>query len=232
MNLETKQSPYRAERYYLGEMTPAEQEEFEREMFESPELGEEVRDLHIFAENAKSVLAEERSFQPSPVAVPWFRSPFIWPVAWPVAACVALAVLVYQGFVIPELRQEVAELRSPQLLAGTFLRPPTRGDDNVVVVSESQEFVLVSFDVNPSRPYATVICRVGKTDAEPAFELQIPPQELLSGSLPVLIPSGLLEAGRYELVLSGTTGKGENEVIETYEFVVHQSTNSEGGENQ
>ena len=99
MNLETKQSPYRAERYYLGEMTPAEQEEFEREMFESPELGEEVRDLHIFAENAKSVLAEERSFQPSPVAVP------LVPVVVHLAGCLAGCRLRCAGCAgLPRLR--------------------------------------------------------------------------------------------------------------------------------
>ena len=229
MSLKTEESPYRAERYYLGAMTPAEQEEFEREMFESPELGEEVRDLYIFAENAKSVLQEEKGFQPAPVAVPWFRSPFIWPVA----ACVALTALVYQSFVsVPKLRQELAELRRPQVVVATVLRPVTRGNDNVVVIREAQELVRLSFDVNPSRPYAGVICSVGKTGAEPAFELPIAPQDLPLGSLEVQFLAGFLEAGRYELVLSGTTGKGENEVIETYEFVVHQSTNGDRGENQ
>jgi len=92
------------ERYFLGEMEPAEREEFEEHFFVCESCADDVRATSTFVDNAKAILAEP---QARPKAArgrnwtAWLRPAFLSTAV--AAAC--LAVMAYQNFsVIPGLR--------------------------------------------------------------------------------------------------------------------------------
>jgi len=229
MGLQGEKSQHRAERYFLGEMAPREQEEFEREMFESPELGEEVRELFALAENAKVVFEEDQALGPAEEPASFVESIAAWfrpSVAWPTAACLASAALIYVSLVsMPGLRNELDALRSPQIVAATVLRPLTRGADNTVTIHESQKLVRLSFDVNATGLYESAHCVVRAAGGEEVFRLAVARQELLD-SLEVSFPAGLLSSGRYELELRGVMADGDEELMERYEFTFREQPGS------
>ncbi len=210
---------YDAERYFLGEMTPAEQEEFEGRMFESRELGDQVLDLHALAANAKAVMGERESprlVQPpaepdwADAFVAWFRPQTLWPAA----AMALLVVSAYQGLVaIPALRRDLTQVMQPQLVAATVLRPLARGADNIVALDAAQPLVRLSFDVNWSGAPQQIRCRILDADGATVVELPVAPRDL-AGSMEITFPSHLLEPGRHTLTLTGTPGDLE----ERFEF--------------
>ena len=210
-----------AERYFLGEMSAAEQEEFEARMFESRETAEEVLGLYALAANAKAVMAEgeEARAADRPAGVSWMDLVSSWlrpAVLWPAATVALLAVVSYQAMVsTPRLRRELADTMRARVVATTVLRPLTRGDGNTISLDAAQPLIRLSFDVNWSGVPEQVACRIAKADGEAIVELPVEPRDL-AGAMEIAVPAGLFEPGRYVLTLSGTPG----ELEERFEFDV------------
>lgn len=218
---------YDAERYLLGEMSAAEQEEFEARMFESPELGEEVVELHAFAANAKAVMEEDEEAASRPAErserkLTWGDAWAAWlrpGVFWPAAAAALTVVVAYQAFVsVPRLREELAAIRSPQAVATTFLRPLTRGDENVVVPAPGQPLVRLSFDLNWSSRPDDVLGQVTTDSGETVAEFAIASEDL-NETMELSLPADALSPGRYTLRLFSRSA----DVEERFELEVRRS---------
>src|SRR5512138_1647333 len=110
-------------RYLLGELSPAERDEFEEHYFDCPDCAQEVHSGAVLRANTRAVLGEAAATaQPSSVrAVRWWQKLFTFdgPVLAPYG--VAAALLLVSGYqnlvVIPGLRSAT----EPQLVASAAL---------------------------------------------------------------------------------------------------------------
>ena len=121
------------ERYLLGQMPDAEIDAFEKHFFECGACAEEVESGMVFQENARAAFATApQSAAAKPNRFPqwlsqWWSTPRFAVPAF--AAGLLAAVTIYQsGFVIPTLRQQIAQAHAPQSLLAFALRSGTRGE--------------------------------------------------------------------------------------------------------
>lgn len=194
-----------AESYVLGELSDEESAEFEEHFFTCPECAEEVKALTTFVEDAKVVLAKERSSSWLADAarrllrVSWQPLP-----ALPAAAAVLLllGVTVYQATVtVPRLQHEVAQARAPQATSWHFLSV-ARGDPPEIHVSENQRMIGLTLSRSGYEAYAHY--RVDVRDAAGTqVQSTVVPAPPAGDELQLLLAVSDLAPGAYALVLAG-----------------------------
>ncbi|MGH9632199.1 MAG: zf-HC2 domain-containing protein, partial [Bryobacteraceae bacterium] len=132
------------ERYLLGELSSGDREAFEEHFFTCTECAAEVRAGAIFADNAKSVFADEdrkrlsaseRRTAGSKGWFVWFRPVFAMPLF-----AVLLITSAYQAFIlVPSLQNELARSRTARWVPAAVLYSEVRGEEPVVRVPEGAE---------------------------------------------------------------------------------------------
>lgn len=210
------------ERYLLGELSSGDREAFEEHFFTCTECAAEIRAGAIFADNAKSVFAEEerkrsRAAERTAGSKGWF--------AWlsPAFAMPLLAVLLltscYQAFIlVPSLRQELERTRAARWVPAAVLYAEVRGDEPVVLVPEGAESVLLALDINATQAYREYTVEVRSASGQSLFELTVP-ASAAAGSLHLLVPARKLEAGSHTLIV-----RAQQELeIGRYRFQVHRA---------
>ncbi len=207
-----------AESYLLGELSAKEREEFEEHFFGCHECAEEVRLGAVFAANARAVFAER-----SRLRAGWKAFPTRWSGRGLLIA--ALFVFVFLSgyllvFTIPELRRELARLREPQPYPAVFLRPVTRGDDQVIEIPKTTAFLGLSVDIPPQQHYASYECQVAPESGANHLTMTVPAPSRPGSALNLLIPGSKLSPGRYSLILRGLGHRSPAVELNRYNFVV------------
>ncbi|MEO8596724.1 MAG: zf-HC2 domain-containing protein [Candidatus Solibacter sp.] len=215
-----------AERYLLGEMPPAEAEEFERHYFECQECARAVEVGEIFIVNARALLAQpepepEPEAEPAPKPPPtsFWRSLIAWR-ANPAYAFASVAALffgslsLYQGAVqIPRLTRSVDDAR---VLPAFQLMAASRGDSVTVTVPAASVSFAVAADIPPSVTFAQYLCRV-VTGGRTLFNVAAP-APAAGQPITILIPARNLRPGAYELEIYGA-GRADGEPARVSTFV-------------
>jgi hypothetical protein len=209
-----------AERYALGEMEAEERDRFEEHFFDCGDCSQSVRDGATIA-SAVRLDATPAANHPSAVrSAAAMRGTGAPRLAWWSAAAAAalLAIVGYQNLVtIPSLRggaPPAAHLAHPVSL----LMVETRGGVSAPIVVGRDEEVSFYFDVPPETPYASYVADV--RDGAGALRASLP-IAAADAHVTVLmaIRPGVLEAGNYELAVSGVRG-ATRIVIAHYPFEV------------
>jgi len=198
------------ERYLLGDMTPAELEQFEEHLFTCPECAESVKTGAVFVENARAVFKEPdaqaekgATRQPKRKPTPWWKGLMVPAFAPALAALALLCVAGYQRFVvIPGLRAQLAEVTAPQLLPSFALHAASRGSQQAIVVPANAHFFNLYFDVavESASGYS---CDILDGSGSVRFkEHLVQPKPSSGGTMNLLVGRSRLPAGDYTLVLS------------------------------
>src|ERR1700722_13379797 len=163
------------ERYLLGQMPEAEIDMFEKHFFECGTCAEEVESGVLFQENTRAAFPSVP--QPVPTAKRnWFGHLSRWwtrpAFAAPALAAGLLAVVtIYQaGFVIPALRQQVAQAHAPQSLLAFALRSGTRGEanqENRITIPATTQSFLIGLDLTDTT-FPSYRCELS-SDSGPAL---------------------------------------------------------------
>jgi hypothetical protein len=208
------------ERYWLGQLSASESDEFEQHFFDCLECTRELRASAIFEDNARAVLLEERSVaeptlqktarpvKPSRWAWFWQRP---WSAAPALAALVLAAVTAYQAsVVIPGLRGQLRDALSPQPVASYVLPPISRGDARTLEVPESGRFYAMYMDPTWEGSFATYLCSVQDESGSTRFSVRLPAPPP-GKPIQILMARSLLPSGRYTVVIrnAAETGKPE-----------------------
>jgi hypothetical protein len=200
-----------AERYVLGEMSPAEREVYEDHYFACQECGTELSAAAAFLDNARKEIRTSQA-PARATAVPttthsWWQRLIPLPPARLVPslglALVALLVLVgYQNIaLIPQLRQELASRDGLQSVPTIALRSAARGSGPSLSVQAADAFVVLQADVLTDRPVARYTARLQTADGREQFRttMAAPPP---GTAVTLLVPAAGLAAGDYTLIFS------------------------------
>ncbi|HVX67487.1 MAG TPA: zf-HC2 domain-containing protein [Bryobacteraceae bacterium] len=190
-----------AEKYFSGELTPEEREQFEEHYFDCPVCAEEVRVSEAFAANARAVFAGEagrrathRPAEPHKIRglLGWRRPVFA--LAWAAAAVLVIVNVV--------LMMRLHRLDAPQAYPAFFLRGAARGDDQVLQAPRTARFVGLSVDLPPGPAAPGYDCTLVDAAGKPRQPVHVPAPGQPGATLNVLVPVSGLNPGRYTLVVA------------------------------
>ena len=190
-----------AEKYLLGELSVAEQDEFAEHFFDCEECARDLRLTALFMETGKRVMAEDLA---NPQQAAAKRLPSRWqPPRYAIAASIALlAVILYQNVItIPKLRSFAA----PQALeyfsiAGLGARS---AEQAVVSPSHQKPFILL-VDIPPHENIDQYRCEILDPSGKALVSINVS-EALARKTVPLLVPGSRLPHGNYTFTISGRT---------------------------
>ncbi len=191
------------EKYLLGELSASQENEFAEHFFDCEECANDLRLTARFVDTTKKVLATDRVAKPQP-STRWGSR---WlPAPYAVAASVALlAFTLYQNVVtIPKLRSGSA----PQALAIFSLAGmgARSAEATVVAPTPGKPFALL-LDIPPHENISQYQCQILNTSNSPVVSVDLS-EDVVTKTVPLLIPAGVLKPGAYQLAISGRSKDG------------------------
>ncbi len=192
-----------AEKYFLGEFSAAEQDEFAEHFFDCEECASDLRLTSLFMDTSKRVMASGLGEKPQPTVK---RSSSAWQPAWyAIAASIALlAVILYQNVVtIPKLRSFAA----PQALEYfSIAGMGSRGTGQTVVTpTHDKPFILLA-DIPSHENIDQYRCEILDPNGKTVISIDVS-EALARKTVPLLIPASTLSSGTYSFAISGRTNE-------------------------
>jgi hypothetical protein len=202
-----------AEKYLLGELTPEAREQFEEHFFDCQECALEVRAGAAFVEHSKVLLSEPVAVSSARASIParanpgwfaWLRPAFVVPVM-----AALLAVVGYQNLVTyPKLKDEMAFVSRPQILASaSLMNANTRGANKTVVSARQGEAFLLFVDIPAETRFSSYVAELDGPTGSSEWSLTIP-AEAAKETVPIRVPADHRGAGMYTLVVRGVDSSG------------------------
>lgn len=198
-----------AEKYVLGELSPAQREEYEEHCFDCADCALDLKAMAAFADNARDVLRQETSISAARYVglarsgrFSWFR------LVVAVPAFAALLMLVgYQNIVtIPRAKEEVAR-SAGQVFTSSFSlqKANTRGGEEVTIPIRPAESFALDFDFTPSRTFESYVCRLQDESGRSLLLVRVPGSSA-NKEAHLVVPARLVRPGKYHLVFFGAPG--------------------------
>jgi hypothetical protein len=211
-----------SEKYLLDELSPTEMDEFEEHLFGCQDCAMDVRAGCVFLAQGKIELANPGAktgriateVRPSP-AFSWWRTAFAIP-----AMAFLLIVVGYQNLVTyPALKGALAENRAPKILpAAVLVSSATRGAEPATIQIRAGEPFLLPVDIPPQNAYQSYVIELQNPSGVVQWSLPVS-SESVKNTLTIGAP-GIEKAGRYEVIVLGGNGHGENSEVGRYPFDV------------
>lgn len=211
-----------AEKYLMGEMPEAQRDEYEEHYFDCPECASELKATVAFMESGK-IVARQQELVPAAVAEPgrgrvarperggffaWFAQPAFAGAAF----AVLLLAIIFAGYqntvTIPGLKHELAQADAISIVNHfSLLAAGARGDGDVAVAVRPNEGFALDVDF-PVMPAATgFVAQIHDALGNIRFAQPVSVEQAKS-TVSVNVPSGVLPAGKYSVVIlaQGTEG--------------------------
>ena len=213
-----------AEKYLLGELTDESRDQFEEHFFECRDCAQDVRAGAAFVEHTKVVLADAAKPLPQVLPVRHAAKQSGGWLAWlnPAFAASAMAVLLaivgYQNLVTyPKLKDEMAMVSRPQLLASaSLINANTRGANKIVVSSHQGEPFLLFVDIPPDARFSSYTAELDGPTGKSQWSLTIP-AGAAKDTVNLRVPPGNYAPGTYTVVVRGV-GAAEATEVGRYPF--------------
>jgi Putative zinc-finger len=211
------------EKYLLDELAPEEREQFEEHFFDCQECAVDLRATDAFITAAKHELAI------NPVAKTGIetsnkRAPFSsWPstVAW-FALAASLLVMAYQNvMVFPNLRNQVAELRAPEILPSlSLVGGNSRGGQLPAAEISATRPFLLQVDIPTQDRFSSYTCLWYSPTGTLSWRTEVSAQAAKDTVL-IRVPSSGGAAGVYTLAVQGNMDRGGTPVdLAHYRFTL------------
>jgi hypothetical protein len=221
MNHETASGMKAAERYVLGDLPPAERDDFEEHLSDCSRCMEDVWTGELFRANARAVFQDRASGRPIPKTngwLDWFRLRPVPVLAFSGALNLAMLALVGYGLhAIPALESRVNELDRPEVSQVFRVRGLSRGAEQEFTVT--RRFVASRIDLPRHYQRYAYILKDGSGSIRRSGPLTVPPD---AQEMYLTLPVGGLDAGDYRLQVTGSDG-GQADVIAA--FLLHVQPN-------
>jgi hypothetical protein len=214
-----------AEQYVLGEMSDSVRDAYEEHYFSCPVCAEEVTAAFRLAEGLRLEAQAERPVHEKQSLVE-FRRPqrswWFWTPALGYAAAVVLAAgLAYQmGIVVPRINRELAEARQPvALMAVNLTTLGSRAVPDLMVNPPAGQPFSILVSIPPDPPANSYEVSIVTGNGEERLRVPVTAQQAVD-TVQILVPPGILTAGRYKLVTEGLSSTGQRAEIGSHEFTV------------
>ncbi len=202
-----------AVRYVLGELSPAQRDEYEEHYFDCSECALDLKAAVTFVDASREVFRQEAEKAAEKNVVParglwagWFR-PII-----AVPAFAALLLLIgYQNTVTIPRAKEEANHSAGQLFTSSFSlqMANTRGGEEVKIQVQPAETFALDFDFTPSRTFESYLCQLQDESGRSVLQVSLPGSSA-NKEAHLVVPGGLVRPGKYTLVFSGApVSKGQ-----------------------
>jgi hypothetical protein len=196
-----------AVKYVLGELSPAQREEYEEHYFDCAECAVDIKALATFADTTREVLRQERAEQFAKDLVParggWLR--WLQPIVAVPAMAALLLIIAYQNTVtIPHAREEggAAQIAfSSYPLRGVN----TAGEEGRTLTIHPAEAFSLDFDFVPTRSYDNYIGQLEDAKGRVLLRSRIAGGNA-NQEAHLAIPAGMLQPGKYVLAFYGDPG--------------------------
>jgi hypothetical protein len=214
-----------AEKYLLGEFSPAERGDFEEHFFDCAECAADLKTTAAFLDGARREFKRGPAARSKPAAaMSWFhllwRPAFIAP-----AFAVLLAVIFYQNAVMyPRFASHISQLEAPEILASvSLIGSNSRGGALPSIIVSRAQPVLVSLDVPASAQYSAYSCALVAPSG--AILRRVPVSaEQAKDTVSIRFPAGRWESGEYGLIVQGHLNAAGGQIdLARYRFVLHVS---------
>jgi anti-sigma factor RsiW len=210
-----------AVKYVLGELSPAQREEYEEHYFDCAECAVDIKALATFADTTRELLRRERETQRAAELAPVHGGWLSWlqPMVAVPAMAALLLIIAYQNTVtLPKAREEAtsseAQLfvtsRAPKMIV-------VRGGEELAKFTVRQnESLPLTFHFTPSATSDAYVGQLLDESGRAVLHVRVP-GSFTNKELNLVIPANRVKAGKYTLVFSanpGATGQSaKNEVL-------------------
>jgi hypothetical protein len=214
------------ERYLLEEMTPQERDDFEEHFFDCQDCATDLRATAAFMGAARTELKANPVAKPTKAENggkgPSFFAAF-WPsaLAWSAVAALLL-VIGYQNMVVfPRFREQIAELRQPEVLSViSLVRGNSRGGVVATANVTPADSVLLSLDIPTQDRFTSYTCLVYSPTGTLLGRLAVSAEEA-KDTISIAVPGAGREPGKYTVKIQGNAEQGHDVVdLEHNSFVL------------
>lgn len=193
-----------AEKYVLGELSPALRDEYEEHYFDCQECAADIKAAVAFADATRAtfrsdppeVIEDKGSTKENWLA--WLR-----PAALVPAMAVFLAILAYQNLVtIPNLRHGTTI--PPAGSAGfiSLIGANSRGGAATSFAIQADQPIVLEVDIPPSEGASSYLCQIQDGTGRTVYQSQVPAADAKQ-SVHLIVPAGTLQPQPYTLRVQG-----------------------------
>jgi hypothetical protein len=203
------------ERYLLDELSPEVRAEFEEHFFDCQECAVDLRATDAFLSAAKL------EFKRNPVPNRPLAS--FWPaaIAWSALAA-SLLVIAYQNVIVfPHLRNQIAELKAPEILPSiSLVAGNSRGAQIPAAEVRSNQPFLLQFDLPVEDRFSSYSCLLYSPTGSLSWRVEVSSQAA-KDTISIRVPSAGKQSGEYTLAVRGNTGAAGAVDLARYRFTLN-----------
>jgi hypothetical protein len=201
-----------AVKYVLGELSPAQREEYEEHYFDCVECAVDIKALATFADTTREVLRREREAQLAKDLVPARGGWLSWlqPVVAIPAMAALLLIIAYQNTVTIPHAKDAPSRAVTEIYGQSFLLQPSdtrRGNEAIVNEAPLEvrptEGFLLQLDFTPSSSFPAYLGQLQDSSGRVLQQFAVP-AEKATQELHLPVPAGLISrSGQYSVVFFG-----------------------------
>jgi hypothetical protein len=213
------------ERYLLGELTPAQRDQFEDHYFDCAICADDVQTGAVFVDNARAVLRDGPISEETAISSRRTAAYARYGIPFQAAAFAFVALLCVTGYenvvTIPNLKASRGSgVRAPEILPTVSLVGlGSRAESNPVPAPVAKDF---AFEIEiPGGPEFTgYVCEI--RDQADTLKFSVPVStEQARDTVRLAIPAGTLTAASYKLAVMGEKAGGAPQKLIQYPVQIH-----------
>jgi hypothetical protein len=196
-----------AEKYVLGELTPALRDEYEEHYFDCQECAADIKAAVAFVDASRAQFrSEPREVLPSKEHgeqgwFPWLRPAVLLP-----ALAVLAAAVAYQSFVtIPGLKRATATPIAGSASFISLIGANSRGEGAKSFTIQQNQPVILEVDIPPAQEFSPYLCQIQDSAGHAVFEGHVSAADA-KHSVHIIVPGGTLQPQPYTLRILGQKG--------------------------
>jgi hypothetical protein len=198
-----------AEKYVLGELTPALRDKYEEHYFDCQECAADIKAAVAFADASRAHFRSEPREVPQgtePAGQGWFA--WLRPAVLVPALAVLAAALAYQNFVtIPAIKRTTA---SPTVGSAGFISligANSRGEATKSFAIQQNQPLILEVDIPPSQEFSSYVCQIQDAAGHAIFQSQVSAADAKHSVL-LVVPGRTLQQQPYILRILGHMSAG------------------------
>jgi hypothetical protein len=199
-----------AEKYVLGELSPALRDEYEEHYFDCQDCAADLKAAVAFGDASRAQFrSEPREVLLDPELAPrtwlaWLRPTVLVP-----ALAVIVAALAYQSLVtIPHLERATATPTAGSASFISLIGANSRGEAAKSFAVQQNQPVILEVDIPPDSRFSSYLCQIQDAAGHVAYQSQVSAADARQ-SVHLIVPAGTLQPQTYTLRILGQRAGSE-----------------------